>query len=103
MQEIATQGLYHPSIRSAIALHDVVTYKPSDYPTDTQAAIITVVCSLASCGKLPMMHCRLLQSRVYITLIPPHETHRSAVVRNFSEKVSGDCRTLQIRACTTHL
>ena len=103
MQAVVTQGLYHPSVRSAIVLHNVVTHIPSDYPTDTQAAIIIVLCSLAGCGKLPMIPCRVLQSTARVTLGPLYEIRRDAVIRIISARVSGDCRTLQIRACTTRL
>lgn len=35
-QDIANDGLYHPSANMSIAARVVVTYAPSDYPTETQ-------------------------------------------------------------------
>ena len=36
LQEIANDGLYHPSVNMSIAVRVVVDYAPSDYPTDAQ-------------------------------------------------------------------
>lgn len=35
-QDIASQGLYHPSVNLSIAARMVVNYTPADYPTDAQ-------------------------------------------------------------------
>ena len=36
LQDIANDGLYHPSVNMSIAARVVVNYTPSDYPTDAQ-------------------------------------------------------------------
>ena len=36
MQDIANQGLYHPSVNLSIAARVIVNYTPQDYPTDAQ-------------------------------------------------------------------
>ena len=36
VQDIANQGLYHPSVNLSIAARVIVNYTPQDYPTDAQ-------------------------------------------------------------------